>query len=210
MTASLRSIALCVAGLTLSGQAHAQSSGDGAYGRISGDLALQLDAGGAMVGGDAALMVYGAARYLQTAGLYACYSDDFRTGVGPASRAVAFGVELRPMFLPRMSYNWEKGPAVLDLFIDSFALRAGAVVSRQPGYDLSAPGLELALAFGLPLTRSAAGPWLGASAGLRWSDLDLWHKAPFDAARASVFALTLGWQGFAGAHIVDAGDGTRR
>ena len=210
MSRLCRSTALCAAGLSLTGAAQAQGSGDGMYGRVSGDVALQLDAGGAMIGGDGAMVVSGAARYLQSAGLYASFSEDFRRAVGPAARSLSLGVELRPLFIPRMGWNWEKGPATLDLLIDSLSLRLGAVVSRRPDFELDAPGLEAAIALGVPLTRSAAGPWVTASAGVRWSDAQLWRRHAFELGHASILTLTLGWQGFVGAHAVDAGDRLRR
>ena len=46
--------------------------------------------------------------------------------------------------------------------------------------------------------------------GLRAILDDVTTRESFDAGRASVIALTLGWQGFVGSHIVDVGDKVQR
>lgn len=183
---------------------------DGIYHRFDGDLSAQLDLGMAVADANPAASARITLRYLQTAGLYAHYTDDFRSELSAASRALATGVELRPLFLPRTSYDLERGPAWLDLFVDSFSLRCGAVFGRRPGLEARAPGLELGLGLGLPLTRSAAGPWLDASASLRFAQTHLAGESSTSLRRDSLVALSVGWQGFLDANIVDAGDGLRR
>ncbi|MBI5532768.1 MAG: hypothetical protein HY898_08650 [Deltaproteobacteria bacterium] len=204
-------VAILLVGVLHAARAEAQSgSGGGAAGRVAGDLGLQADLGCALAGGDTALFARATVRYLQTAGIYATYLDGLRERQGPSSRSVSLGIELRPLFLPRSGLDLERGPAWLDLLVDSISLRLGAVVSRQPHYEPIAPGLEAGLGIGLPLTRSASGPWIDASAAIRLSDAQLAHRDGFELDRATVFTLTLGWQGIVGAHVVDAGDRMRR
>lgn len=183
---------------------------DGVYHRFDGDLAAQLDLGIALADSNLAASTRLTLRYLQTAGLYAHYTDDFESEISAASRALATGVELRPLFLPRLSYDLERSPAWFDLLLDSLALRCGAVLSRRPGFAPRAPGLELGLGLGLPLTGSSAGPWLDASASLRFSHPHLAGESSPSLSRDSIVALSIGWQGFLDAHLVDAGDSLRR
>ncbi len=204
-------LAACVAALAPSSVAAAAGGNlDGVYHRLRSDSAVQLDLGAAVADGHPALHSRLTLRYLQTAGLFFAYTDDFRSELTAASRAVDAGVELRPLFLPRTSYDLQRGPAWLDLLVDSFALRVGAVFGRQPGFDLRAPGLSLGLGFGLPLTSSASGPWIDASGSLRISHAHLSGAEEVVFTRDTVFALSLGWQGFLDAGLVDAGDGLVR
>jgi hypothetical protein len=186
------------------------SGGDGAYGRLQGDLGLQMDVGGAMAGRNPAATVAIAARYLQTAGLYATYLDDFQQGSSSASRSGSLGVELRPLFLIRFTSDVESGPAVTDLLIDSLSLRLGAVVGKAHGYDWLAPGLETGLGWGLPLSGSCCGPWLDASVMLRISHAQMTHESALASDRFVLFSLTLGWQSLFNTHLVDAGDRLQR
>jgi hypothetical protein len=197
--------ALCLAVLWPR-SARAEHTRDGIYGRFAGDSALALDLGGAVASSDPGLFARATFRYLQTAGLYVSWLDDFRKQPGPASRSVGVGVELRPLFLPRAGKDWQTGPATLNLFIDSLALRFGAVMGRQPGFEPGAPGVEAALGIGVPLAGAAAGPWLDVSAGLRFSDLQLSGREHAGGARAVLLTFTLGWQTLFTTHLVDAGD----
>lgn len=173
---------------------------------LSGDLALQLDVGGAAansrIGGYASF----AARYLLTAGIYTTFIDDFSASASSSSRSGSLGVELRPLYLVRLAKDWERGPPTLDLAVDSVGLRLGAVVSRQRGYDWSAPGLEIGLAWGVPLTSQAAGPWIDACASIRMSHPLLAGHAESNTDTIALLALTIGYQTILNAHLIDAGD----
>ncbi len=183
---------------------------DGVYGRVDGDLGLEVGAGAALASRSGAALFTFAARYLQTAGLYATWLDDFRAGTRPASRAASLGVELRPVFLARWSKNLEHGPAFTDLTLDSFALRLGAVVSRNPGYEFGAPGFEAGIGWGIPLTSSAHGPWLQATAMLRLSQQAIAWGADQSTDRFAIFALSFAWQSIVDMHLIDAGDRLQR
>jgi hypothetical protein len=183
-----------------------RGSSDGAYGRLHGDLAVQLDAGPALAGRRGAAFASLCARYLQTAGLCAAWLDGFADQQGPAARSLSLGVELRPLFLPRLALDLERGPAPLDLGLDSLALRIGGVVSAAHGYSPAAPGFEAGLAWGLPLQPRAQGLWLDLFAAVRVSHPALAGDTSRPPDHTLVLSLTLGWQVFADAHIVDARD----
>jgi hypothetical protein len=116
--------------------AHAPLPGsDGVYGRLDGSLTLAANVGAELEDGEprAALRISG--HYLWIAGAYARYSDAFGGADLRPSRVASFGVDLRPLFLPRFARNWEQGPALLDLSLDSLSLSAGAYFSQPQARD---------------------------------------------------------------------------
>ena len=168
--------------------AFAQPTDDGAYGRLNGDGAVQLDAGAAWHRSKAAATTSLAVRYLHTVGLYGT-ALDFLPDLSEDPRwSVSYGVELRPLFLPRFLSNYERGPARWDLALDSVSLRFGAVTGK--GHPVRAQGLEAAMGVGVPFTRSVDGLWLSATGALRWSHADFAR----DPGPGSVIFLTIGWQ----------------
>lgn len=177
---------------------------DGAYGRLDGDASWQVDLGGGAADGEPGAFGMATFRYLQTAGLYGTWMwhpDD----KADARWSSSFGVELRPLFLPRFLKNMEAGPAALDLMIDSLSLRLGAVTADRGAFGRHGLGFETGAGFGVPLSASAAGPWISASGSLRFSHLDMGGSAS-DPDRAFVWTVTLGWQEIFALGIVDAGD----
>jgi hypothetical protein len=122
------------------------------------------------------------AHYLWTAGVYARYSDAFGTAEARPKRVASFGVDFRPLFLPRFALDLEQGPALLDLALDSLSLTAGAYFAqpqrgpgRERGFERGEDfgderGFETGLAFGLPLCGGARGLWLDARAERRFAD----------------------------------------
>lgn len=144
-------IALCL----LLGPASARAQGDGAYGRLQGDLIFDVALGGGAgfvdepmtgttVEGLATLDLR--ARYLDMAGIHA--GLEWRPE--GASR-VLLGVDLRPLFLPRFFLGAIVGDRWWDLMIDSIGLDLGVAlapldetigIALQVGF-----GLELPLAF---------------------------------------------------------------
>ncbi len=164
---------------------------DGAYDRLTGDLAPSLEAG-VTVGSHTTAVVTGRLLYLATAGIRATWFAP-RHGDGGS---VSLGAELRPLFLARFLTNREQGPARLDLLIDSFHLGMAARLSSDR------PGLDLTTGFELPLSASFSGFYVGVQ-GL-WS---LPHRALLGPGGSEGQALfTIGYRGVVGVHIVDAND----
>jgi hypothetical protein len=171
-------------------------SGDGIYGRLDGDLDLGL-ALGAEISRPGPL---GAARatlhYFWMAGIYVAYADAFRQRTSPVRRA-SVGVDLRPLFVPRWSQGWEQGPALLDLFVDSFALGVGAYWSEPRAHRFGHErGLEVSLGCGLPLLGSARGPWVELLGVLHSAD-------PGTHPVESSLVILLGWHGLVTTPLVD-------
>lgn len=182
---------------------------DGTHGRFEGDLAvagaaaMTFGARGPRAGADLRL------RYLQTAGLFATYEDGPLLGSSAEpKRVVAFGLELRPLFLARWATDRELGLPRADLTIDSFALELGATFMQPDGARFGArPGLQAGIGLELPFFTTATGPLLGLHTGARWSDGAL-SGGPLGGPsdRSLYLAITIGWQQLFGGHIVDIGD----
>ncbi len=144
---------------------------DGVYARFDGDLAFSLAVGAEFETGEPRASLRAAGHYLWTAGAYLRYADALG-GAGPrAQRVLSFGVDLRPLFLPRFALDNEQGPAFLDLSLDSFALTGGAYLAQpQGGEFIDERGFEAGLGLGLPLLGTTEGPWLEARAERRFPD----------------------------------------
>ncbi|WP_437978133.1 hypothetical protein WMF11_16600 [Sorangium sp. So ce295] len=202
-----RALAGVAALAALAGASTAHAEGDGAYGRLDGDLDLRAGAGASFADGGPALCARGAAVYLSTAGLYAHYTDALGAEGAPVARSIASGVFIQPLFLARYASNLERSAPRLDLFIDSVALGVGSFWEAPPGAGLAAePGLELSLSLDVPLLGDATGPFLGLRGALRFRGPELsGDDGPRDAQRA-LLSVTLGWHHVLRAHLVDAGD----
>lgn len=149
----------------------APTEADGVYGRFDGDLELSLGAGAALdpdaTRGALALGLH----YFSVAGVTLTASDALGRSVAGDARVLGLAVDLRPGFVPRWAQGMQRGPAFLDLFIDSISLSLGAWWAGLDGGALGERrGLEASLGFGLPLTGRAPGPWLEARGALRWPD----------------------------------------
>jgi len=192
--------------LPAAGDARAQE--DGVYGRLDGDVLLVGEAGCAVADGGPSLLAGARALYLSTAGAYARYIEGFDRASLATDRSIAVGIEMRPLFLARFAQDWERGPAHLDLLLDSFAIDVGGFMWSPPGGALrTIPGLEVAAGFEVPFLPEATGPRLGAMGALRVSHGDT--GAPGGEhldARASAVFITLSWHQIQDAGIVDAGD----
>jgi hypothetical protein len=185
---------------------------DASYGRIDGDMSVVAGAGVTLaprgVRGTADLRL----RYLDTIGVWGSYEDAavFSSGSDP-KRLVAFGLELRPLFLARWLKGRELGWDRVDLAIDSLGVEIGPYFSQPVGGSFGdRPGLQLGGGLELPLLRGASGPWIGVHGGVRWSDAAIGGAAlrgPAD--RAAFLSVTLAWHQFFGAHAVDVGDRER-
>ena len=182
MTGSHRSLVSGVAllALTWCARAHAAEADaphvplpgyDGVYGRFDGNLAVSASAGAELESGAARGSLRLAAHYLWTAGVYARYADAFGGAEQGAARVVSFGVDLRPLFLPRFARNYEQGPPLLDLTLDSLSLTAGAYFAQPRARDLGDErGFETGLGLGVPLFGAARGLWLEGRAERRFAD----------------------------------------
>lgn len=144
---------------------------DGVYGRMDGLLALAADVGVELDDGEPRGALRASVHYLWIAGVYGRYSDAFGGAEQRPSRVASFGVDLRPLFLPRFSQDWERGPALLDLGLDSLSLSAGAYFAAPSGRSFGDErGFELGAGFGVPLAGRAQGPWLDFRAERRFAD----------------------------------------
>lgn len=151
---------------------HAPSpGGDGVYGRLDGSLDLDLSAGVELEDAEprAALRVSG--HYLWSAGAYLRYADGFGSNDERPLRALSFGIDGRPLFLPRFALDLQQGPALLDLMLDSVSLSVGAYFAQpEDAAFADERGFDLGLGFGVPMLAEAAGPWLEARAERRFAD----------------------------------------
>ncbi|MCC6523535.1 MAG: hypothetical protein IT373_12835 [Polyangiaceae bacterium] len=178
---------------------------DGLYGRFDGDLMLSAEVGPTESFPGEALSVRLGLHYLVTAGVFAAYDESFGLSAQPVWRAFAGGVELRPLFLARFATDFEHGPALLDLFADSFALALGGYVAELPPGSCEPPvrcldtGLVAAASIELPLLPQIDGPFLAVRTSLRWSEQE-------EVALDGMVGLTLGWHGIVPTHLVDASD----
>ena len=197
------------ASLALSGLAFGS---DGAYGRFEGDAMAAIEVGGSYAVAPPSARGPGrVARtglfYVQTVGLTFQYED--RLGSAEAvERGVVGAVEVRPLFIGRFTQNLERGPAFLDLFVDSFGLGFGPWVNweRPPACPEAClrHGVELSLGFELPFLPQASTPYLALRGGLRWalSELEASSAPPLTGA----LTLTLGYHHVLDVRLVDAGD----
>ncbi|MBW2529438.1 MAG: hypothetical protein JRI23_35000 [Deltaproteobacteria bacterium] len=192
---------------------------DGAYGRLDGDLSLGLEAGMKEAFPGEQLVGRLGCHYLHTLGAFAEYDEGFGRTAAPAARSLTFGVEVRPLFLPRFAQDLEQGPALLDLWLDSWALSLGVSTAALPEPECSAPsstsascwhtGLELGTGMELALLSQAAGPFIALRGAFRWpTEPSAAAPQPFGRPTAAL-SLSLGYRLVLQAHLVDAGDRAR-
>ena len=153
------------------GASDATSGADGVYGRFDGDLDLGLSLGAELESEVERLLVAASAHYFWTAGLYATYreavGDDRETA--PARRLFSLGVDVRPLFIPRWSFDWQTGPATLDLMLDSISASGGAYFApADEGAERR--GFEATFGAGVPLFGTAPGPWLSLRYDVRFPE----------------------------------------
>ncbi len=187
------------------------STGDGAYGRLDGDLDLSIGlAGGVLLGQKRPVASVDArVRYFESAGFVVQYEETDAlakaTAPGDYKRGFLAAVELRPLFPIRFLKAKESGHAFPDLVLDSLGLEVGAWWSAVEGPSTQRPGLHLGLGLELPLAARASGPWLRVGGALRWSAPRLDGQSD-PGTRVALLTLGLAWHGMVGAHVVDAGD----
>lgn len=206
--------ASCVLFVSLSallyvGPARADDGADESYGRIDGDISASAGVGATFAprGPRAALDLR--VRYLWTAGVFATYEDGslFASGAEPR-RALATGLELRPLFIARWLQGLEFGNGYLDLALDSVGLELGVAFLEPEGRGFgSKTGLQAGIGLQLPLLPRATGPMIGVHGGARWSDSALaGHDLEGPADRSLYLLVTFAWQQVFGGHVVDLGD----
>src|SRR5690606_12451233 len=107
------------------------------------------------------------AHYLYMAGIYveaAVPVDD-----SSVSWTGAAGIDLRPLFLPRWALDLERGPAFVDLLLDSLALSGGAYAQQ---FELAERarlwGVQAELGAAIPLMAHAHGLWIHLRASARF------------------------------------------
>jgi hypothetical protein len=200
---------ILVALVLLPVSARAADRKDGSHGRVDGDLAVEAGVG-ASFGPRAPRGVADVRfRYLSMAGIFVTYEDGplFGSRAEP-KRALATGLELRPLFLAKWFTGRYSGNPYLDLTIDSIGLELGAVFLQPSGARFGAkPGLQAGLAFEVPIFPAATGPFIAVHGGVRWSDAAL-SGGPLSgpADRALYLNVVVAWQQVFGAHVADMGD----
>lgn len=166
---------------------------DGVYGRFGGDTDISLKLGGMLRDEGVAGSVGGSMHYYSLLGVTADYSESLAADASDA-RSFSVGLELRPLFLPRWALGHERGPAWLDLSLDSLAAGFGAYFSDAEVDGRNTRGLWVSLGAGVPLLGSAAGPWVEVRALRRFPD----QSAAIDAHNA--LFVYLSWH-----HILQLG-----
>ena len=159
---------------------------DGVYGRFDGDLDLGLAAGAnlSLTSKDVGAGARVNALWYFSAGPYLSYAERV-SGGSESNRRAGFGLELRPLFLPRWALDLERGPAFLDLTLDSLSFAVGAFVATPAEGDFGERrGVELSAGLGVPLLAEAPGPWLEVRALL-----DL----PNDGPREALITISLAY-----------------
>ncbi|MDI1449403.1 hypothetical protein [Polyangium sp. 6x1] len=193
--------------------AHAEDDGpDGVYGRLDGDLDVRVGAGAAFARGGPALAAHASLLYLSSAGLFVHYTDALGTDGPAVTRSIATGVVIEPLFLGRFATNLERGPARLDLGLDSFALGMGAFWEAPRGGTFSTePGFEFSIGLGFPLFARATGPVLGVRGALRIRPTTFAGAGPFRLIdEGALLSVTLAWRHIVPVHLVDPADRLER
>lgn len=178
---------------------------DGLYGRLEGDVAVSLGALASFrQNSEAGAGASGRLLYLWSVGPYAVFDANLNRDT-LARSTLALGLSLRPLFLARWQYDWERGPAWVDLTFDSLALEVGPIWTWIDG-SARAPGIETGISVQFPLTPRATGPWLGLRGALQWTHDQLVPAGHLNSGPAAAFAAALGWSWAVNAHLADAGD----
>ena len=173
-------LSLLLAGGTASADWPPRTESDGVYGRFSGDTDISLKLGGMVRDSGLAGSVGASAHYYSLLGVTGDYSESL-VADSLHARSAAVGMELRPLFLPRWVLGLERGPAWLDLALDSAALGFGAYFTDAEAEGRGSRGAWLSLGAGVPLLGEAAGPWLELRALRRFPDPDALAAAAHNA-----------------------------
>lgn len=163
------SLILCLAPGLASAEWLSGSSDDGVYGRFRGDTDVSLKLGGMLRDAGLSGSVGGSVHYYSLFGVTGDYTESL-VADSLHARSASVGLELRPLFLPRWALGLQKGPAWVDLMLDSAALGFGAYFSDAEAPERGSRGAWLSVGVGAPLLASASGPWLELRAVRRFPD----------------------------------------
>jgi hypothetical protein len=139
------------------------------YGRLGGNTDASLKLGGLISHSRIAASVGASAHYYSLLGITGDYSESL-TDAAQQLRSLSVGTELRPLFLPRWLLGQERGPAWLDLTLDSVCVGFGAYFSQVAAPSDDTRGVWMSLGLGVPVIGRASGPWLELRALRRWPD----------------------------------------
>ena len=195
--------------LSVASGARGDPSPDPSLGRVEGDVGVVAGLGGAFGPNSPRALAEVRMRYLESAGLFVTYEDGSILGESPqGARALATGLELRPLFLYRWLDGHETRRARLDLVLDSLGLELGAWFPQASDASFVAhPGLEVGIGAEVPVGTSATGLWFGVHGGVRWGDRSLGAGvADTQSDRSLYLAVTVAWHQIIAAHLVDVGD----
>lgn len=168
-------------------QAPEAGASDGAYGRFDGDTDLGLKLGGALSQSELWGSVGASAHYYSMVGASIDYSNGLSNDATDRE-SLSIGAELRPLFLPRWALDLERGPAWLDLSLDSLTFGLGAYWA-DPGSGFGdSRGVWLSVGLGVPLSGSASGPWIELKQTRRFPD-----RNARDEDAHSAFYVYFGW-----------------
>ncbi|HTV19558.1 MAG TPA: hypothetical protein VMG12_12820 [Polyangiaceae bacterium] len=167
---------------------------DGVYGRFRGDTDVSLKLGGMLRDSGVAGSVGASVHYYSLLGVTGDYSESL-VADSLHARSASVGMELRPLFLPRWVLGLERGPAWLDLALDSAAFGFGAYFTDAEADARGSRGAWLSLGFGAPLLGDASGPWVELRALRRFPD----HEALGVDAHNALFVY-LSWH-----HVLQLG-----
>lgn len=156
------------------------SDSDGVYGRFSGNTDLSLKLGGLISDSRLAGSVGASAHYYSLLGVTGDYSESLVADAAH-TRSVSLGTELRPLFLPRWILGLERGPAWLDLTLDSTCVGFGAYFTDAGTEREDTRGVWLSFGVGAPVLNQAAGPWLELRFVRRFPDHDALGGDPRNA-----------------------------
>lgn len=215
----MRTLAALAALGVIASSRSARAEGDGAYGRLDGDVTIVSGLGAGVIAGTGATPArqLGSAdlrlRYLDAAGVSVSYeeADAFGRAEAPGAirRALLAGIELRPLFPVRFFKGAQSGARLLDLVVDSIALDLGTWWSARHASAVDRPGFYVGSAIEIPITGDASGLWLRLSGTLRWSAVRLEGGAD-PGGRVGVLGIGLAWHEVVGPFLVQRGDAPLR
>jgi hypothetical protein len=174
---------------------------DGGYGRFAGDLDLGLMLGAEVAPETERASARFSLHYFSMAGLAVGYADALGSE-SPSARCLSLTVDLRPLFIPRWSNDLTRGPAFVDLLVDSFSIGAGVFWDQPPqrGFG-SRRGFEGSVGLGIPLAARASGPWFEGRALARWPSM----RGEASPRAEGAGLLLIGWH-----HLLETGIVRRR